>query len=782
MEGIMDNRPRGRDKNVIGGSGNIQRRGNGLGTGPVGGLGRTGGGRSSSGTAGTGNKGMGGYTPGSRRSGGSKLGGKAKLYLVVLILFMLFGGGGYSIFGNSDSDSTGSDTSIGSSDYSYTSTGSSSVTLDTTVAEGSRDKYTAIKGNGSDVVTIMVYMCGTDLESKSGMATSDLQEMAAADISDNINLIVYTGGCKEWKNSIVSSSVNQIYKIENGGMTCLENNMGTASMTKPATLTEFIKYCDDNFRADRYELILWDHGGGSLSGYGYDEKNSGSGSMDLAGINTALTDAGVKFDFIGFDACLMATMENALMLTKHADYMIASEETEPGVGWYYTNWLTDFSKNTSKPTIEVGKQIVDDFVDVCAKKCSGQKTTLSVVDLAEIENTVPDKLTAFAGATSELIENNNYKTVSNARYNTREFAQSSQIDQVDLVNLAQNMNTSEGEALAEVLKGAVKYNRYSTNMSNANGISIYFPYKTTSKVKQAVSAYEELGMDEEYTKCIQQFAGVETGGQTSAGGSDSSLSSLMGSLLGNAVGSSTSSSGSSADMIAQLLGNMLSDRQLDTESTVQYLADNYFDASQLEWTEENGSHKLKLSEEQWSLVQGLDLNVFYDDGSGYVDLGLDNVYEFDDEGNLIGDYDRTWLSINGQPVAYYHLDTVENGDDYSITGYVPAFLNGDRVELILVFDNDNPYGYIAGARSVYTDGETDTVAKNMTEVKAGDVLDFICDYYSYDGTYQDSYYLGDTMTLGDDVVIGNIDIGSGAVKVTYKFTDIYNQSYWTPAL
>jgi hypothetical protein len=70
----------------------------------------------------------------------------------------------------------------------------------------------------------------------------------------------------------------------------------------------------------------------------------------------------------------------------------------------------------------------------------------------------------------------------------------------------------------------------------------------------------------------------------------------------------------------------------------------------------------------------------------------------------------------------------------------------------------------------------------MTEVKAGDVLDFICDYYSYDGTYQDSYYLGDTMTLDDDVVIGNIDIGSGAVKVTYKLTDIYNQSYWTPAL
>ena len=57
-----------------------------------------------------------------------------------------------------------------------------------------REKRTKIIGNGKDVVTIMVYLCGTDLESRSKMATSDLQEMASAKISDNVNLIVYTGG------------------------------------------------------------------------------------------------------------------------------------------------------------------------------------------------------------------------------------------------------------------------------------------------------------------------------------------------------------------------------------------------------------------------------------------------------------------------------------------------------------------------------------------------------------------------------------------------------------
>ena len=80
---------------------------------------------------------------------------------------------------------------------------------------------------------------------------------------------------------------------------------------------------------NRNELILCDHGSGSVSGYGYDEKHKTSGSMSLSGINKALKAGGVEFDFVGFDACLMATAETGLMLNSYADYMIASEETSP---------------------------------------------------------------------------------------------------------------------------------------------------------------------------------------------------------------------------------------------------------------------------------------------------------------------------------------------------------------------------------------------------------------------------------------------------------------------
>lgn len=841
---MASNRPRSREKNVTGGSKGVKRRGSGLGTGPVGsGTGPVGGGLGTNGNAGGDSFDFDGPSSGNvtRASGGKS----PLLIIIVLVLSLVGGGGGLSALlpmlfgGGSDTGadlgqnlvgdllgggSSGGNTSIGGgtsdsgggllgglgallntgSSSSGWELGSNTGRLNTEVDSQAREKRTQILGKGKDEVTIMVYMCGTDLESRSGMGTSDLQEMLAADFGDNVNLIVFTGGCKKWQNNVVSNSVNQIYQITDGKMKLLKKDAGTASMTNPDTLTEFIKYCNKNFPANRNQLIFWDHGGGSISGYGYDEKNKVSGSMDLAEINQALKKSGVTFDFIGFDACLMATLETALMLSPYADYLIASEETEPGVGWYYTDWLTALGKNTSMSTLEIGKNIVDDFVDTCANKCRGQKTTLSVVDLAELEMTVPDELKAFAKSASELIRDDEYKVVSDARYNTREFATSSAIDQVDLVHLANNLGTDEGEELADALLSAVKYNRTSSNMTNAYGLSIYFPYKKASSVDAVVDTYEAIGMDSEYARCIQEFASLEVGGQASAGGTSSALPSLLGTLFGG--GGSTSSSGGlvsnygGSDAISDLLGGLVigqignlagmdksntaffAESGMDTEAMAEYLAENYFDANALVWeTNAEGQRVLQLAEEQWSLVHSLELNMFYDDGEGFIDLGFDNIFEFDEIGRLIGETDRTWLAINGQPVAYYYMDTVDDGTNYTITGRVPALLNGERVNLILVFDNENPYGYIAGARADYVEGETETVAKGMSELKVGDTLDFVCDYYSYDGEYLDSYYLGEQMVVTEDMTISNVDVGAGNVLVTYRFTDIYNQQYWTPA-
>ena len=862
----MDNRPRGREKNVTGVGKDIYKRGQGLGTGPVGSpggyQGRPGAQDAAKQAAKTAAKvvavnaaanhaaGNGGFTRAAKR-------GSPVLIIVIILAVVLFGGKG--LFGGGGtttvteqpaatippstvsatpkpaaSSSTGS-SAASSSSSSYSSGSAQSVdlssllgglsasntssgwsqkantgTLNTSVAPSARAKRTSILGGGKDTVTLMVFMCGTDLESRSGMGTSDLQEMAAAKIGANVNVLVYTGGCRQWRNNVVSSSTNQIYKVESGGLRTLEKDLGAKAMTKPETLTTFIKWCTKNYPANRNMLIFWDHGGGSLSGYGYDEKFKSSGSMTLKDINEALKNAGTAFDFIGFDACLMATTENALMLSSYADYMIASEETEPGVGWYYTDWLTKLSSNTSMPTLEIGKNIVDDFVAECGRKCSGQKTTLSVVDLAELSATAPEELNDFSNATSAMLQGDQYKTVSNARSSAREFSSSSRIDQVDLVSFAYKLGTQEGADLANALLGAIKYNRTSSNMTDAYGLSIYFPYQKVSQVDTAVATYEAIGMDDDYMRVIQEFASLETGGQAISGGAANPLFSLLGGSYGGSSGSYSGSSsygsssygaGASTDMITQLLGGLLGGdlggvsglssgnsgflgRSLDTEHAAQYLAENRFDASALTWKTDAASGRpvIRMDESQWGLVQTLELNVFFDDGAGYIDLGLDNVYDFTDDGALLGVYEGTWLAINGQPVAYYHEDTYDDGTNYMITGRVPALLNGDRVDLILVFDNDHPAGYIAGARYDYRDGETQTVAKALGALEPGDKLDFLCDYYGYDGSYQDSYYLGDPMTVTDDMTISDVYIDASAANATYRLTDIYNQIYWTPVM
>ena len=809
------------------------------------------------------------------------------------------------------------------------------------VSEKARAKFTNIRGNGRDTVTILVYMCGTDLEAKSGMATKDLQEMVNASIGSQVNLLVYTGGCTRWQNSAVSSNSNQIWQVKNGGLTCLVKNAGSVSMTAASTLTDFINYGTRNFPADRYELIFWDHGGGSLSGYGYDLKYPRTGSMSLAKIGKALEDAGTRFDFIGFDACLMATVENAKMLADHADYLIASEETEPGIGWYYTNWLNDLSRNTSLPTLDIGQRIVDDFVSTCARQCYGQAATLSVVDLAELSQTLPQEMADFSKNLLSKIKGGDYKTVSAARNSTREFASSTRIDQIDFVDFAKKLGTKEGAALAKVLTEAVKYNRTSSGMTNAYGLSVYFPYRKMSSVSTALETYEELDMDSALADCFREFASLETGGQAASYGSGSPLDILLGGLFsgsgsgssgsgsytsgsssshgssgsgaygsgsgsyGSGSGSYSSGSGSAgsdlfdalfgslsfdggsgaygtggygsssyggssygsssygsgsyggssygngsyggygssgntwgstgaglgsgsygnggyynsnsyggnsgygtgsygtsgtsdiADLLTALLGggrslsadergiatDFMEDSSMDADSMADYLAANQFDPSALTWQEDaEGQPVMVLAEDQWDLVQELDLNLYYDTGEGYADMGLDNVYSFDEDGNLQPDVSGAWISINDQPVAYYHLDTITDGEEYAIYGKVPAWLNGERVNLILVFNQDYPKGFVAGAQPVYSPDETQTVSRGLTEISDGDELVFLCDFYSYDGTFRDSHVLGKPLTVSGDLIISDTYLGEGNTRILYRFTDIYQQHYWSEAL
>ncbi len=780
-------------------------------------------------------------------------------------------------------------------------TDTNSTQINGQVASGVRPKYTKLRGKGKDTVTLMIYMIGSDLESKSGMATADLNEMLYGGLDNSkVNVIVETGGTKRWRNSVISAKKLQRWAVTGQGIQLLEENH-QSPMTDEAELADFIRFCAKEAPADRYMLVFWDHGAGSVSGFGYDESYPND-TMNIGEISKALKDGGVKFDLIGFDACLMATLETAIAVEPYADYMIASEESEPGTGWYYTNWLKLLNENSSTNTLNLGRQICDDFTSRNVMYAS-TGTTLSVTDLSEVDGIVSKYLAAFGKGLTAMLQRKDYMSVAKARNGSREFASSSRLDQIDLVDFCNRLGLAEGKELADAVRSAVKYNRVS-KVSDAYGLSIYFPNSSLKSVNSMISLCEDIGVDSGWTEGIRTYAALEQSGQIAAnnahvwgnssgslidvllgsgssgnGSYDSSgtsglLETLSGSLadaytgsydtydaydsmseadlydiLAQAYGSSCSSQSyggaygsqngsysscggsygaqgsyggygsydsyggawpsSSGSLLDILTGGYASTDGLyyggnsyssvlpceepeDSSiggSLLGLAADLLFgrtplSSSSLVLTHKDGQNVLELDEEMWDQITAAELEVFVDDGGGYLDLGLDNVLSYTEEGDLIDEWDGTWLTLNGQPAAVYPISEEDDDDDglYITTKFIPALLNGERINLIVEFNEETGEDTVLGAEKVLPAGVQE---KGYTPMEEGDTIQMICDYFTYDGTFEGSYKLGEPVMVPEDgqLQVLNMEIAGGKRMVyTIRLTDIYQAHYWAPML
>jgi hypothetical protein len=111
----------------------------------------------------------------------------------------------------------------------------------------------------------------------------------------------------------------------------------------------------------------------------------------------------VKFDIIGFDACLMAMYEVAAALHPYARYLLASQLLEPGHGWDY-NSLGDItiastvSPGSGAPTaIDVGTVFINGYMNEGREEASSG-LTLALVDLT----TYPQFISAVTNAANQL--------------------------------------------------------------------------------------------------------------------------------------------------------------------------------------------------------------------------------------------------------------------------------------------------------------------------------------------------------------------------------------------
>ncbi len=333
--------------------------------------------------------------------------------------------------------------------------------------------------------TILVYMIGSDLEGSYGYATRDMREMEASgiDLTKN-NLLIYTGGSRMWKSDVPSGRNNVLDMSLPAGERVVAATEGTSDMGAPETLAEFLNYGVQRYPADHYALIFWDHGGGSVYGYGNDVLYSGD-SLLLTEMQTAMNDSpfgpggSLKLDWVGFDACLMSTAENADVWKQYTNYMIASEETEPGDGWSYA-FLDRVSADASPETI--GKAIVDAYTDYYAAKrtpLNDPDITLAVLNLKKMDNLV-GAIDALSVKMRNNVGDERFADLVRTRSATKTFgvrgSRAEGYDLLDIRDLASNMTDwypAEAARVEAALKEVLIYG--TREVAGACGLSLYFP-------------------------------------------------------------------------------------------------------------------------------------------------------------------------------------------------------------------------------------------------------------------------------------------------------------------
>ena len=251
------------------------------------------------------------------------------------------------------------------------------------------DEETDFSTDDGTTWAVYWYLCGSDLESGGGFASCDLFELLETDLPENVTVVIQTGGAEEWQNDFVESSVLQRYVYDSDGLYLVEEQP-SASMGDSETLEDFLRFAKDNYPADKTAVVFWNHGGGSVAGASFDELYDYD-SLTLAEMYAAFNavwDISLEeppLELVGFDTCLMATVDTAYTFCDISRYLVASEETEPATGWLYSHWVQALADDPSMDGATLGRIICDSYYEGCEEMGLESNATLSVTDLTRID-------------------------------------------------------------------------------------------------------------------------------------------------------------------------------------------------------------------------------------------------------------------------------------------------------------------------------------------------------------------------------------------------------------
>lgn len=347
--------------------------------------------------------------------------------------------------------------------------------------------------------TIMIYLCGADLESDGGYATSDINEiLSVAGQPDDVNIIIQTGGAKSWstkytynnKTYTVDANYTSRFHVANKKLV-LDEKLSKANMGLQTTFQSFLEWGLTEYPAEKTGVIMWNHGG-AMRGVCYDENYDSDsllnsevkGAVSAAFKSTGRTE---KLEFIGYDACLMSVQDIAEFNSQFFNYMIASEESEAGYGWDYDTWVDDLYRKSSTTTIL--KAIVDGFIaDNGGVNYSRNNQTLAYLNLnymAAYKTAWENMATAVYNKLTSSNKSSFKTLVSGVKYYGDSYYKYYGIfDAKDFINkLSANSTFNPGTTIINNLNTAfsnlVEYSSCGKGAGNSNGLCMFFSIEST---------------------------------------------------------------------------------------------------------------------------------------------------------------------------------------------------------------------------------------------------------------------------------------------------------------
>lgn len=590
------------------------------------------------------------------------------------------------------------------------------------------------------------YLCGSDLESNGGFATNDLSELMEVELPENVNVVIETGGSAVWQNDLMDADKLQRWLYNSEGLQ-LVDEQPSASMGEAQTLADFLSFAKENYPAEKTAVVFWNHGGGSVTGAAFDEIY-GYDSLTLDEMYQAFSSVWnlsmekQPLELIGFDTCLMATVDVAYTFADLAHYLVASEETEPANGWYYSQWVGTLAQNPSMNGEELGKVICDAYYAGCEEVGTQDNTTLSLTDLTKVQALLDAYDTfgaeALAAACTDPGFFSQFGRVAaqseNYGGNTKEQGYTNMVDLGHMARQSVGMLGSAQEVL-DALDDCVLYQVGGQYRTEATGLSCYYSYNGDV---EDFNSYAGLGAG----VAFKYFYSYELTGELD----DSGMA-------------------------------YIADMDFEELPEVKNLLSTDWDGAPLD-LDEDGVSFLTLGPEANDILAGIGFSLYYVDEESdmMLLLGTDNDMNADwDNGVFSDNFRGVWGSIDGNIV---YMELSYESEDYNLYA-IPVLLNGEEYNLQVVYDFSTDEWNVLGARQgIDNSGMAD---KELRLLQEGDEITTIWYMSTASGDDEFEPYTAATVTVTADTAFGEMELPDGSYSMVYEMRDAMdNYAYSEP--